>query len=569
MAIIHNLVAKFRADTGAFDRNVNKSRTHMTRFGKDIQMMGRQMLMLAGVGGGLYAVKRGLGYITQAAKEQEKVERLLAAATKVNITQYKNYAAELQRMTIYGDEQILSQMAYAKNLGVTNDKLEDATKAAIGLAAKFRLDLATSMMLVGRASQGQTQMLTRYGIVLSETLSSEEKFNALLKIGADSFRLAEEEARTAAGTWDQFKNAIGDVAENLGGPFVDYLTIALRKMLEFRGAVEKPISLNYPPLPEGWSRGTPIEGEIKSLQKYEQAYNEAIKKGVKPPTYLFGKIIPAEEAKTDVWGDFSKNLDETNLATAKSITQIRDKYIPLIQKEIEVTGRIGEAHYHAAKMVEFENAIREAGLKDTEESIGLMKKMKDKLKELEGAQRLARIADTIGESFTSNFEQAIFEAKKARDVINSVLRDIAMAVMRYKITEPLGLAISGAIGEIFNKTPATTKGEIFTSPYHKGGIVGQVPRTRRVSPAAFLDAPRLHGGLRFDEYPAILQRGEEVIPRSGGGGAAPTIIINNQTGQKMRLEREPIYDGKQWVIKVVAEDIQQGGALRKMFQTLK
>ena len=85
---------------------------------------------------------------------------------------------------------------------------------------------------------------------------------------------------------------------------------------------------------------------------------------------------------------------------------------------------------------------------------------------------------------------------------------------------------------------------------------------------AFAGAPRLHGGLGFDEYPAILQRGEQVIPR-GGIGAAPTIIINNQTGQRMRLEREPMYDGKQWVIRVVAEDIQQGGSLRKMFQTLR
>ena len=42
---------------------------------------------------------------------------------------------------------------------------------------------------------------------------------------------------------------------------------------------------------------------------------------------------------------------------------------------------------------------------------------------------------------------------------------------------------------------------------------------------AFAGAPRLHSGLAADEYPAILQRGEEVIPK-------------NKVGQKQEKSEE-------------------------------
>jgi tape measure domain-containing protein len=74
--------------------------------------------------------------------------------------------------------------------------------------------------------------------------------------------------------------------------------------------------------------------------------------------------------------------------------------------------------------------------------------------------------------------------------------------------------------------------EIFSSIgfFHEGGIVGGAPTfSRDVPMSVFFDAPRYHrgglAGLAPDEVPAILQRGEEVLPandprhRANGGGA--------------------------------------------------
>ena len=80
------------------------------------------------------------------------------------------FASEMQKITKYGDEMTVSAMAQGIKLGIDPSQIQQATKAAMVMAEKYGMDLPSAMMLLGRASQGQTQMLTRYGIVLDETL---------------------------------------------------------------------------------------------------------------------------------------------------------------------------------------------------------------------------------------------------------------------------------------------------------------------------------------------------------------------------------------------------------------
>ncbi len=208
---------------------MKKARAILKRGSDAMVRMAKRAALAIGVG-----LVAAMVWAAKKALIQEDAELDLAAAlettgdaTKENIDALKKYAAELQKLTKFGDEEILAQMAYAKNLGVSTDQLKEAAKAAIGLAAKYKLNLATAMMLVGRASQGQTQMLTRYGIVLDESLTAQEKFNAVLKIGAGAFRLAEAAARTTGGRIIQIWNRIGDIAEKVAEP----LLVKLREIV--------------------------------------------------------------------------------------------------------------------------------------------------------------------------------------------------------------------------------------------------------------------------------------------------------------------------------------------------
>jgi hypothetical protein len=52
---------------------------------------------------------------------------------------------------------------------------------------------------------------------------------------------------------------------------------------------------------------------------------------------------------------------------------------------------------------------------------------------------------------------------------------------------------------------------------HSGGKVGEIATRRSVPTSNFINAPRFHNGLRQNEVPAILERGEEVIPKDQVG----------------------------------------------------
>jgi len=81
---------------------------------------------------------------------------------------------------------------------------------------------------------------------------------------------------------------------------------------------------------------------------------------------------------------------------------------------------------------------------------------------------------------------------------------------------------------------------------HAGGMVGGAAPSRMVSAMAFANAPRMHSGgwagLRSDEVPAILQKGERVLSRREAAGywGGVTININARDAESFRQSRAQI-----------------------------
>lgn len=125
-----------------------------------------------------------------------------------------------------------------------------------------------------------------------------------------------------------------------------------------------------------------------------------------------------------------------------------------------------------------------------------------------------------------------------RDFVLSFVQGMAQIAARALATF-LVLQMLDAIYPGLGKTVAAM-GSAGASVLHNGGVVGQGGGRRNVDPALFLGAPRFHSGglpgIKSDEVPAILQRGEEVLakddPRNvlnGGGrsgGGSGTRVIN-------------------------------------------
>ncbi len=131
-----------------------------------------------------------------------------------------------------------------------------------------------------------------------------------------------------------------------------------------------------------------------------------------------------------------------------------------------------------------------------------------------------------------------------RSLVTSMIADMAKLSVRKFILGPLANALSGALS--FNPFAFGVGAKV----NHAGGMAGSGP-TRQVPALAFAGAPRMHSGgfvgLRPDEVPTILQRGERVLSRrevavgaSSGGQVPVTINIQARDAESFRQSRTQV-----------------------------
>jgi hypothetical protein len=165
------------------------------------------------------------------------------------------------------------------------------------------------------------------------------------------------------------------------------------------------------------------------------------------------------------------------------------------------------------------------------------------------AAKARDIGGDIGQALVGAFtsaENAIGDFVKTgkfdfRDLVTSVIADLAKLAARRFILGPIANALAGALGGA---------GGIFANILHAGGMVGAPGPGRMVPALAFANAPRMHNGgwagLRPDEVPAILQRGERVLSRreAAGYGQAGTstvnVTINARDAESFRQSRTQV-----------------------------
>lgn len=162
----------------------------------------------------------------QAFGEEEVALNKLSAAIRSqggNVSEVlpimQQFASEMQKITTYGDEQILAMQGVATSMGVSSDQMDSVMKSAIGLSAALGMDVATATKAASAAIQGKTELLTRYIPMLSECKTSEEKFAKVQELSRNGFAQAKAEGESTLGQLKQAANAWGDLAEVAGKTF--------------------------------------------------------------------------------------------------------------------------------------------------------------------------------------------------------------------------------------------------------------------------------------------------------------------------------------------------------------
>ncbi|MFN3972897.1 MAG: phage tail tape measure C-terminal domain-containing protein [Gemmobacter sp.] len=165
------------------------------------------------------------------------------------------------------------------------------------------------------------------------------------------------------------------------------------------------------------------------------------------------------------------------------------------------------------------------------------------------AAKARDIGGKIGNALVGAFqsaENAIGDFVKTgkldfRDLVTSMIADLAKLAARRFILGPIANALSGALGGA---------GGIFANILHAGGLVGGPGPGRMVPALSFAGAPRMHNGgwagLRPDEVPAILQRGERVLSRreaagyGQAGASTVNVTINARDAESFRQSRTQV-----------------------------
>ncbi|MDA8376370.1 MAG: hypothetical protein M0Z50_04710 [Planctomycetia bacterium] len=148
------------------------------------------------------------------------------------------FAEAVENQTIYSREAVLQAQQLGATIGgFTGPSLQTATKAAIGLAQKLNIDLATAMEYVARSAHGQSSLLTRYGITFDKNATAQQKFNTVLKDGLQSFSLAQAQTRTLTGAWANFTHQIQSAVQDAMMPAIGAITRIAESLAQDRPVI--------------------------------------------------------------------------------------------------------------------------------------------------------------------------------------------------------------------------------------------------------------------------------------------------------------------------------------------
>ena len=233
---------KFAADLTSFERAMNKAQKKLKKFGKSVTKAGQNLsrnLTLPIVGLGIASIK--------AFDEQQKAIAQVEAGLKstgnqVGFTSKKlqEMAADLQKTTLFGDEEILKG-ATAQLLTFTNITGKEFAKTqeiVLDLATRLDGDLKSSAIMLGKALNdpvANLSALSRAGIQFSvdqkSTIKSLVETNRLAD--AQTIILAELEkqyggsaeaaAKAGMGPVKQLMNQLSDLSEQIGARLIPHV----------------------------------------------------------------------------------------------------------------------------------------------------------------------------------------------------------------------------------------------------------------------------------------------------------------------------------------------------------
>ncbi|WP_184491063.1 phage tail length tape measure family protein [Rhizobium aethiopicum] len=426
-------------------------------------------------------------------KEQADLIRAVAAEWGGAVPALKAYVDELDRAKNSGDLIKASDTLADQQWEVARKQVQDLN---LDMAA-----LVQDLRLAGAEDETILRLQNAFNAVSSSVKDGKENTAAMQEV-QDS--LAAAISQTGIPALDGFATAFGSLAGTIAG--------AARQAAVFRQEAIDALTVgkNGPKL----GALSPLFSDNGKLYTQDQ-----FEPGGEVPTPGANPSRDLSVTRDDIYGKPTKSSGGGGKSAAEREADAVKKLIEQLEFEQQTLGQTDQQRAVS-------NALRKAGSAATDEQkahitelVTAIQSEKDALaKNKQAMQEL----QSVGKDLLGGFISDLRQGKSATEALSGVLDKLVDKMIDASLDSLFSGAFGGAVGK-----GGLLGGFLIPGILHSGGVAGSdgYGHGRAVSPKTFAGAKRYHtggvAGLQPGEVPAILQRGEVVLPRgtktSGGG----------------------------------------------------
>lgn len=340
-----NVTIKIGSDVEEAKKGINSISSQLNKFAKEVTKSQKPVMNLLNsfntVGkafslakSAISAVSGAINNTVDAYNKQATAEKQLEAAAKNNpylsdysVQQLKAYASELQSISTVGDEELLPMMSQLAAAGRTQAEIQDIMSAALDVSATGAMSLETAVKQLNATYSGSVGKLGQMNGAVKGLTTEQLKNGEAVKILKEQYSGISKSVTESTGSWNQFKNTLGDIKESLGSTFANLQNSAGKVLNNFFSTIVEKLQSAGKEADEFKKKLNIIatlENEEAGVAELEGAVSELEKQSKRIHNIEAVALGQGAKVKADIKKDANATLTEITNKRAEIQAKIND-----------------------------------------------------------------------------------------------------------------------------------------------------------------------------------------------------------------------------------------------------
>ena len=232
---------KLTANISDFQSKMAKVQKGFKKTSKSLKKVGKAMTIGLTLPMAAFAAASIKAFDTQAKAEAKLLTAL--NGNKKAFAELKTQAQELQKITLFGDEETMAAQSMLAAMGLEADAIKKLTPLVQDMATAKGMNLSAAADLVAKSVGSSTNAMSRYGIQIEGAVGSSERLDSAIAGLTGQFQgQSKAAAEAGAGGLKQLQNSFGDLMEDIGGmllPILNKLVAFIQRLIESWSGLDK------------------------------------------------------------------------------------------------------------------------------------------------------------------------------------------------------------------------------------------------------------------------------------------------------------------------------------------